>query len=146
MSDPLVVEIERKSPLAVTPTQGNESDAGYDLSSIVVTHIGSGERALIRTGIAVAIPEGHVGYIKPRSGLALNYGIDVLGGVIDSGYRGEIRVILLNTNDAPFIVGLGDRIAQLVVQPVSKLNFSEVDALGDSVRGANGFGSTGVAS
>ena len=146
MSEALVIDIEQLSPNARIPQQGNESDAGYDLATIDGVMLNPGERDVFGTGIAVAIPEGYVGYIKPRSGLAVNSGIDVLGGVIDSGYRGEIKVILLNTGDNMFYATPGTRIAQLVVQPVAKVTFNPITYLTDSARGANGFGSTGVAS
>jgi dUTP pyrophosphatase len=99
---------------------------------------------MFSTGIAVAIPDGYVGFIKPRSGLAYKHGIDVLGGVIDSGYRGEIGVILLNTDAEAFPINVGGRIAQLVIQPVALVNWAEVEDLPESERSGAGFGSTGV--
>jgi dUTP pyrophosphatase len=127
------------------PAQARKWDAGYDLSSTEETYIGPGERKLVGTGVAVAIPEGYVGYIKPRSGLAVRHGIDILGGVIDSGYRGEVKAILHNTDPVNgFDVYPGDRIAQLVIQPVVSVDFEDVLTLPDSERGAGGFGSTGV--
>lgn len=127
------------------PSQAKQWDAGYDLASMEERNLEAGERALFRTGVSVAIPEGYVGYIKPRSGLAVRHGIDVLAGVIDSGYRGEIQVVLLNTDrDNDFYVSAGDRIAQLVIQPVASVDFKDVLVLPESVRGAGGFGSTGV--
>ena len=140
----LEVPIQHRHPYSEAPRQGKRSDAGYDLTSIQEYELDAGERQDFGTGIAVAIPEGYVGYIKPRSGLALRHGIDVLGGVIDSGYRGEIRVILLNTGTETFLVQAGDRIAQLVIQPVAHVEFIEVPFLETSVRGISGFGSTGV--
>lgn len=129
---------------ATAPEQAKPSDAGYDLCAMETYELGAGERELFRTGIAVAIPDGYVGYIKPRSGLAMRHGIDVLAGVIDSGYRGEVGVVLLNTDaDYSFTVSAGDRIAQLVIQPVASAAFYEVTELPESHRGHNGFGSTG---
>lgn len=146
MSEALVIDIQQLSLNARIPQQGNESDAGYDLSATEEFELAPGRRGMFGTGIAVAIPEGYVGYIKPRSGLAWRSGLDVLGGVIDSGYRGEIKVILLNTSEATFHLNVGDRIAQLVVQPVAKVTFNPITYLTDSMRGANGIGSTGVSS
>lgn len=138
------IPVKRLHHEAVLPEQGKPGDAGYDLTAVKGGYLESWERADFGTGIAVAIPEGYVGYIKPRSGLALRAGIDVLGGVIDSGYRGEIRVILINVSDEDFDVSAGDRIAQLVVQPVAAPTYTEVYELPESVRAEGGFGSTGV--
>lgn len=140
-----IVPIKRLHGDAKIPSQAKKSDAGYDLHAIERYDLEPGEREMFRTGIAVAIPDGHVGYIKPRSGLAARNGLDVLGGVIDSGYRGEIGVILLNTDTTETIhVGKGDRIAQLVIQPVASATFLEVAELETSDRGQGGFGSTGA--
>ena len=129
---------------ARVPVQARQGDAGYDLVSMEGYNLAPGEREPFRTGIAVAIPEGYVGYIKPRSGLAFRHGIDVLGGVIDSGYRGEILVILINHGQTYFTVTPGDRIAQLVIQPVASVEFQHVLVLPESARGIGGFGSTGT--
>lgn len=139
------VETRALEESAQIPRQAHHGDAGSDISTDESGYIRPGQRRLIGTGIAVAIPEGYVGYIKPRSGLAFRHGIDVLGGVIDSHYRGEIKVILLNTGESEFRYTQGDRIAQLVIQPVASVNFVEVPALSETVRGDGGFGSTGVA-
>lgn len=142
---PLSIAIQRLNPRAIIPTQGKVGDAGYDLYAEQHATVYAGTRSMIDTGVAVAIPEGYVGYIKPRSGLAWKQGIQVLGGVIDAGYRGEVRVILHNTDaNRNFNVDPGDRIAQLVVQPVASLDFREVEELPSSERGQGGFGSTGV--
>lgn len=142
---PMRVEIVRLHDHAVMPTQAKRSDAGYDLCAIEDDAIYPGCRTTFRTGIAVAIPEGYVGYIKPRSGLAAKHGIDVLAGVIDSGYRGEIGVVLYNTDrNQTFVVTPGDRIAQLVIQPVMGVDFRLVGTLPASERLGSGFGSTGV--
>lgn len=138
------VAIKRLHSDARIPTQAKRGDAGYDLHSIESVTVYRGSRRLIGTGIAVAIPEGYVGLIMPRSGLANKNGIDILGGVIDAGYRGEVKVILQNHDSATgFAVNVGDRIAQLVIQPVQSVNFTEVDTLPESDRAAGGFGSTG---
>ena len=142
---PVGVDIKRLDHEAVIPSQAKRSDAGYDLHALERYILGPHEREMFRTGIAVAIPEGYVGYIKPRSGLAARRGLDVLGGVIDAGYRGEIGVILYNTDPHEDItVAPGDRIAQLVIQPVAQVAFREVIELPESERAFGGFGSTGV--
>lgn len=142
---PLGVDIKLLDHEAVVPAQAKYSDAGYDLTALEGYDLGPGERQPFRTGIAVAIPAGHVGYIKPRSGLAARHGIDVLAGVVDAGYRGEVLVLLVNTDTTDtFSVAPGDRIAQLVIQPVAKVAFLQVAELEESHRGHNGFGSTGA--
>lgn len=130
----------------VVPGYARDGDAGVDLVASEDVTIWPWARALVKTGIKLEIPYGYVGLIHPRSGLALNTGITVLNapGTIDSGYRGEVGVILLNTTDVEHKVLAGDRIAQLVFQKVATVEFEVVDALTESDRGANGFGSTGV--
>jgi dUTP diphosphatase len=132
---------------AVLPHGAYPGDAGLDLVACEAIEIGPGERAVVPTGVAVAIPEGYAGLVIPRSGLALRHGISLVNtpGLIDSGYRGELRVIALNTDrERPFTVEAGMRIAQLVVTPVPALELVEVDELPDTVRGAAGFGSSGA--
>ena len=139
------IDIKRLDHETVIPAQAKRSDAGYDLCAVEGGGLYPGERMAFRTGLAVAIPEGYVGYIKPRSGLASRHGIDVLAGVIDAGYRGEILVLLVNTDmNHTFSVDPGDRIAQLVIQPVAQVEFREVIELPESERAFGGFGSTGV--
>lgn len=128
---------------AQLPTRGSEHAAGLDLYSVDTGVIYPGVGRLIDTGIYVAIPEGHVGLIWPRSGLAVKHGIDVLAGVIDADYRGEIRVALMNHGQEEFRFMSGMRIAQLLIQPITKLDPVEVDQLPDTERGDGGFGSTG---
>jgi dUTP pyrophosphatase len=131
---------------AVIPTRAHEGDAGLDLCACEEAHIGPGERWSVGTGIAVEIPEGHAGLVLPRSGLAREHGISLVNapGLIDSGYRGEIRVLLLNNDPAEtFRVAAGDRIAQLVLTPVVLADPVEATALGESTRGEGGFGSSG---
>lgn len=132
---------------ATAPTYAREDDAGMDLRSSVDAVLPAGGRALIGTGIAIALPKGYVGLVHPRSGLAAKHGITVLNapGTIDSGYRGEVKVILLNTGDEEFQINKGDRISQLVIQRVEHLPIQVVDALSEETeRGSGGFGSTGV--
>ncbi len=131
---------------AVLPSRAHEGDAGLDLYACEAAHIGPGERWSVGTGIAVEIPEGHAGLVLPRSGLARKYGIALVNapGLIDSGYRGEMRVLLLNTDPAEtFRVEPGDRIAQLVIAPIALAEPVEAEALTDSARGDGGFGSSG---
>ena len=130
---------------AVLPAQAYPGDAGLDLAACEGTTLGPGERATVPTGIAVEIPEGYAGFVQPRSGLAARHGIGVVNspGLIDSGYRGEIRVVLLNTDTRKtFTVDPGMRIAQLVVVPVAAVRPVEVEALAVSDRGTQGFGSS----
>jgi dUTP pyrophosphatase len=131
---------------AVLPTRAHEGDAGLDLYACEAAHIGPGERWSVGTGVAIEIPEGHAGLVLPRSGLAKKHGIALVNspGLIDSGYRGEVRVLLLNTDPAEtFRVEPGDRIAQLVIAPIASAEPIEVDSLTDSARGDGGFGSSG---
>ena len=132
---------------AVLPTRAHASDAGLDLSACEETTIGPGERALISTGLAVEIPADHAGIVAPRSGLALRHGISIVNtpGVIDAGYRGEVQVLLLNTDrNEAFTVERGMRIGQLLVMPVTPVTVVEVTDLSASARGESGFGSSGV--
>lgn len=132
---------------AVLPVRAHRSDAGLDLTACEELTIGPGERALVSTGLAVEIPEGHAGIVAPRSGLALRHGISIVNtpGVIDAGYRGEVRVLLLNTDlSEAFTVEPGMRIAQLLVMPVAPAEVVEVTALSESARGSSGFGSSGM--
>ena len=130
---------------AVVPARAYDGDAGLDLAACERVELGPGERALVPTGLAVAIPEGYAGFVQPRSGLAARHGISIVNtpGLVDSGYRGELKVILLNTDAAePFVVEPGMRIAQLVVLPVPGLHLVEVEELPESERGVRGFGSS----
>jgi dUTP pyrophosphatase len=132
---------------AVVPARAYPGDAGLDLTACDRVELGPGERAVVATGLAVAIPEGYAGFVQPRSGLAAEHGISVVNapGLIDSGYRGEVRVVVLNTDGAEqFVVEPGMRIAQLVVLPVPELAVVEVEELPASERGERGFGSSRV--
>ncbi len=127
------------------PERAYAGDAGLDLASCERVQLGPGERALVPTGLAVAIPEGYAGFVQPRSGLALRHGISIVNtpGLIDPGYRGELRVTLLNTDPRePFTVEPGMRIAQLLIVPIPEVELVEVDDLPASERGARGFGSS----
>ncbi|MFB7842572.1 dUTP diphosphatase [Microbacterium sp. NPDC056052] len=128
------------------PVYAHPGDAGADLVSTQALRLEPGQRALVGTGVSIALPEGFAAFVVPRSGLAAKHGITVVNspGTVDAGYRGEIKVSLLNTDsNAAYDVAVGDRIAQLIVMPVTRARFIPVDALDESVRGAGGFGSTG---
>lgn len=131
---------------AILPTRAHPGDAGLDLYACEAAHIGPGERWSVGTGVGVEIPDGHAGLVLPRSGLARDHGISLVNapGLIDSGYRGELRVLLLNTDPAEtFRVEPGDRIAQLVLTPIATPEPVEAAELTESVRGRSGFGSSG---
>ena len=137
--------IRRLRDDAVLPERAYSGDAGLDLAACERVELAAGERATVPTGLAVAIPEGFAGFVQPRSGLAARHGLTVVNspGLVDSGYRGELRVVLLNTDTSePFVVEPGMRIAQLVVLPVPELELVEVEELPESERGVRGFGSS----
>ena len=147
MSDPhLEVLVSRLDPDLPLPAYAHPGDAGADLLTAVDVTLAPGERALVPTGIAVALPDGYVALVHPRSGLAAKHGLSIVNtpGTVDSGYRGEIKVMLINHDPGePIELRRGDRIAQLVIQRVERALFTEVGELPDSVRGAGGYGSTG---
>ena len=131
---------------AEPPVYAHPGDAGADLMAAEAASLAPGQRVLLATGVRVALPDGYVGFVVPRSGLAAKHGITIVNspGTIDAGYRGEIKVALLNTDStATYEVAVGDRIAQLIVMPVPRVRFVPVDELPESVRGRGGFGSTG---
>jgi dUTP pyrophosphatase len=137
--------IQRLRPDAVVPVRAYSGDAGLDLSSCERVELAPGERALVPTGLAVAIPEGYAGFVQPRSGLAAKHGISIVNtpGLVDSGYRGELLINLVNTDKhEAFVVEPGMRIAQLVILPIPELELVEVDELPESERGVRGFGSS----
>jgi dUTP pyrophosphatase len=141
--------VRRLHPDAAVPAAAYDGDAGLDLASVEAAELRPGERRTISTGIAVAIPPGHAGFVQPRSGLASRHGISVVNspGLIDSGYRGEIRVVLLNTDPSEtFRIEPGDRIAQLVVLALPEVRIAVTDELPGSERAHRGFGSSAVGS
>jgi dUTP pyrophosphatase len=146
LAAPVDVLLTRVDPDVPLPSYAHPGDAGVDLVTTQDIDLAPGARAVVATGIAIALPAGYVAFVHPRSGLAAKHGVTVVNapGTVDAGYRGEIKVILLNT-DAGSAVSFrrGDRIAQLVVQRVEHVMFREVEALPGSVRGEGGFGSTG---
>jgi dUTP pyrophosphatase len=137
----------RLSEAATLPTRAHDSDAGLDLYAAEGARIGPGQRVTVGTGLAVQIPDGLAGLVLPRSGLALKHGVTLVNspGLIDPGYRGEVRVLLLNTDgSSEFKVAAGERIAQLLLVPIARATAHESDALSASARGPGGFGSTGA--
>lgn len=148
MDDPVTlhVPVTRLDPGLPLPSYAHPGDAGADLRTTVDVVLAPGERALVPTGVALALPDGYVGLVHPRSGLAARHGLSIVNtpGTVDAGYRGEVKVLLVNLDPhEPVELRRGDRVAQLVVQRVERVAFDEVDALPDSSRGAGGYGSTG---
>lgn len=141
------LRVRRLDPAARLPGRAHDDDAGYDLRALEDATLDPGERAMLRTGIAIELPAGHAGLVVPRSGLAARHGISVVNapGLIDAGYRGELKVLLLNTDlRSPFEIAAGDRIAQLVVVAVATPQIVEAEALAATARGEAGFGSSGI--
>ena len=146
MSNQVAVQIQRLDPDLPVPSYAHPGDAGADLFARVDVTLAPGERKLVPTGLAMALPEGYVALVHPRSGLAHRSGLSIVNapGTIDAGYRGEIQVCLVNLDPTtPIRLSRGDRIAQLVIQRFESARFEEVDVLPDSVRGEGGYGSTG---
>lgn len=137
------INVMKTSMRAVMPTRAHPNDAGLDLYANEGLYIAPGASAKVNTGITIDIPQGYVGLIWPRSGLAAKFGVDTLAGVIDAGYHGEIVAILINHGDEIVYVNHGDRVAQLLIQKIATPIVVEVSSFADSERGANGFGSTG---
>jgi dUTP pyrophosphatase len=140
------IQVRRLDPELPLPAYAHPGDAGADLVAAVDVELAPGERALVPTGVAIAVPEGYAAFVHPRSGLAVRHGLALVNapGTIDAGYRGEVKVALVNLDPRePVRLRRGDRIAQLVVQPVERVDFAEVEALPGSARAAGGFGSTG---
>ena len=142
----MTVAFKRLADEAVLPAYAHPGDAGMDLCSVQSLVIPPGGRALVPTGLAMALPSGYEAQVRPRSGLALKRGVTVLNtpGTIDEGYRGEVGVILANFGDSDFVVEKGDRIAQMVIAPVTRAEIVEIDEMDSTDRGTGGFGSTGV--
>jgi dUTP pyrophosphatase len=140
------IDVVRQDSELALPAYAREGDAGLDLLAAAPVTLAPGARQIVPTGLRVAIPEGYAGLVLPRSGLALRTGVTVLNapGLIDSGYRGEVGVLLVNHGSEPVTLGRGERVAQLVIQPVARAVLVEVRALEASQRGAGGFGSTGA--
>jgi len=146
MTEPVAVPVLRVDAELPLPAYARADDAGLDLHAAQAVTLKPGDRVLVPTGIALAIPPGFAGFVLPRSGLALRHGVTVLNtpGLIDAGYRGEIKVLLVNHGPAPVTLGRGDRVAQLVVQRVEHVALAPITELPGSSRGEGGFGSTGA--
>ena len=142
----MTLRFKRIHPEAVLPAYAHTSDAGMDVRSVADIVIAPGKRALVPTGLVMLLPPGYEAQVRPRSGLALKHGVTVLNtpGTIDSGYRGEVGVILANFGDTDFVVQKGDKIAQIVIAPVTQPDIVESETIDSTDRGAGGFGSTGV--
>ncbi|HSP39197.1 MAG TPA: dUTP diphosphatase [Frankiaceae bacterium] len=143
---PLEILVQQLDPELPVPTYAHPGDAGADLVSAVDAELGPGERAVLPTGLAIALPVGYAAFVHPRSGLAARHGVTLVNapGTIDAGYRGQIQVVLLNTDRSEAIrVRRGDRIGQLIIQRVEQAVFRTVEELPESLRGNGGFGSTG---
>lgn len=146
VAHPVPVAVRQLDPDLPMPTYAHPGDAGADLYAAVAVDVPPGHRAVVRTGVAIELPDGYVGLVHPRSGLAAKLGVTVLNapGTVDSGYRGEIMVILVNHDPASVAhISRGDRIAQLVIQRVERAEFHRADVLGETARGAGRHGSTG---
>jgi dUTP pyrophosphatase len=145
----LEVAVVRLDPGLPVPSYAHPGDAGADLHAAVDVELAPGERALVPTGLSIALPDGYVALVHPRSGLAARHGLSIVNapGTVDAGYRGEIKVLLINHDPVePVVLRRGDRIAQLVIQRFERARFVEVGVLPESVRGAGGYGSTGTGS
>jgi dUTP pyrophosphatase len=137
------IHFTRLDPAATLPVRGSKFAAGLDLFSCVEVTLGPGEFKPVKTGVAVAIPDGYYGRVAPRSGLAFKHALDTLAGVVDSDYRGEIVCILINHGPDPVVLHIGDRIAQMVIEAIIRPEPEWADVLEPTARGAGGFGSTG---
>lgn len=138
------LRIQKLHPQATIPAYVHEGDAGLDLCASSAVSIAPGVREQVSTGLAVAIPEGYVGLIWDKSGVSHKGGIKTLGGVVDAGYRGEVLVGIYNTSDAPYVFNVGDKVAQMLIQPVVRPAVTVVQELDTTTRGKGGFGSTGT--
>lgn len=140
----LSVKVKKIYENAVIPNYAKDGDAGFDLHSVEEKILAVGEKDVIKTGIKIEIPEGYFGSIRDRSGLAAKNALHCLAGVVDSGYRGEIGIVMINLGKEEFKINKGDRIAQMLIQMVERVEIEEVEELGESFRGESGFGSTGL--
>lgn len=138
------LKVKRIRSEAVLPTYAHPGDAGLDIRAALAAQIPSGERVAIPTGLAFELPPGTVGLVWDKSGRALKDGLKTMAGVVDEGFRGEFLVVLTNLSDQPVNIEIGDKIAQLLIQPIIQVEIQEVEEVGESSRGAGGFGSTGL--
>lgn len=150
----MTLRVRKRTPTAILPSRGSQEAAGYDLSACLgdptnastpaTLTLQPGARTIVPTGLSITVPEGTYGRIGPRSGLAVKHGIDVLAGIVDRDYTGEVGVVLINLGTEPFVVAHGDRVAQLVLERITTPPVEEVAELETSLRGEGGYGSTGV--
>ncbi len=140
---PLEIKVKKINPDATLPKYAKDGDAGLDLCSVEDYTLRRGEKKVFGTGLQFEIPQGYFGSMRDRSGLAAKHGIHTLAGVIDSGYRGEVGIILVNLGEQDFMIRKGDRIAQLIIQPYENCKITEVNEVNETSRGDGGFGSTG---
>lgn len=140
----MIVPIKKLNEEAKLPEYAHAGDAGMDVFGLEEVTLQPGERAVVPTGIAMAVPEGHVALVWDKSGRALKQGITTMAGVIDSGYRGDVGVMILNTSNETVVIGKHEKVAQILIQPVVSPQLQEVDDLDDTSRGEGGFGSTGI--
>lgn len=138
------LKVKKVRPTAQMPTYAHPGDAGLDIRAALAAQIPSGERMAIPTGLAFELPKGTVGLVWDKSGRALKDGLKTMAGVIDEGFRGEFLVVVLNTSDRPVKIETGEKIAQLLIQPIIQVEVEEVAEIGDTSRGQGGFGSTGL--
>jgi len=139
----MIIKAKKIHPSAIIPKHNLVGDAGLDLHSVEDVQINPGSRALVPTGLAFELPEGYVALIWDKSGLALKVGIKTMGGVIEHTYRGEYKIILFNTSDKPIYIKAGDKVAQMLIQPIMTVEVEECEELSESARGEHGFGSAG---
>lgn len=141
---PMLLRVKRHSPEATMPIRGTPGSAGYDISTSVPKELMPGERFAFDTDLSIEVPTGHYGRLAPRSGLAVKKGVNVMAGVIDSDYRGLLKVVLINHSNETFEVKIGDRIAQLIIERISTPEVEEIEEHEATERGVGGFGSTGM--
>lgn len=140
----MIIDIKLLHPDAKVPARSKPDDAGADLHALHSVTLEPGMRAVVKTGIAVAVPRGYYGRVAPRSGLAVKHGLDTLAGVVDCGYTGDVSVVLVNHGDSLVILSAGDRIAQLIIEKIETPEWRVAEDLGASARGADGWGSSGI--
>ena len=138
------INFKKLHPDAKVPTYAHSHDAGFDVYSTEEVRVLPGARVAVPTGLAIEIPEGYVGLVWDKSGLSFNHGLKTIGGVIDAGYRGEIKIGLVNVSDTLYVIKKGDKVAQILIQKVEQATFQEAEELADTSRGEGGFGSSGA--
>jgi dUTP pyrophosphatase len=144
MTDPVEVKIKKLDPLATMPEYAHPGDAAFDVFALKDTIVPARGRAVISTGFAMEFPAGYVALVWDKSGPPAKFGLTTMAGVVDSSYRGEIKIIMYNTEDQDYTFKAGEKVAQVLIQPVERVTITEVSELSDTARGAGGFGSTGT--